>query len=316
MSDNTATFKPLLRAEASPKDSELTNSAHIAAPERQEVFKTYKLYIGGNFPRSESGRYYRLPNASGRVINVARASRKDFRNAVQSASAAFKSWAGQSAYLRGQILFRIAEMVENRREQFINELWNLGLPRSEAAAETHAAIDRIVHYAGWCDKYSQLFSTVNPVASSHFNFSTVEPVGVVGIIAPEQSGLLGLISCLCPVIAGGNTCVVLTSSNLPLPALALAEALQTSDVPAGVVNILTGFEHELCEHFCSHMELKALLYARPTSESLSKHATCCADNLKRIVSYAKHDWQHSAAQSPYCIKDFQETKTTWHPIGL
>ncbi|HEY7741284.1 MAG TPA: aldehyde dehydrogenase family protein, partial [Steroidobacteraceae bacterium] len=208
---------------------------------RVPVAKTYKLYVDGKFPRSESGRYFPLQRAKGPVIaNVCRASRKDFRDAVVAARGALAAWAGSSPYLRGQVLYRAAEMLEGRSAQFTAELVLQGVAKARAAAEVTAAIDRLVYYAGWADKYQQVFSTVNPVASSHFNFSVLEPTGVVAIIAPEKSGLLGLVSNVAPAVAGGNTCVVLASQSLPLSAISFAEVLQASDFPAGVINVLTG----------------------------------------------------------------------------
>ena len=228
---------------------------------RVPVAKTYKIYIGGQFPRTESGRYFALTKHDGTVIaNMCRGSRKDFRNAVVAARNAQSSWAAASAYLRGQILYRIAEMLEGRREQFIAELVLQGVTKRKAEAEVDASTDRLIYYAGWSDKYQQIFSAVNPVASSHFNFSVLEPTGVVSILAPDDSGLLGLVSNIAPVIVGGNSCVVLASETLPLCAVSFAEVLHASDVPAGVVNILTGFREELTGQFASHMDVNAVIY--------------------------------------------------------
>ena len=209
---------------------------------RVPVDKTYKIYIGGKFPRTESGRYFTLDDADGAVIaNLCRGSRKDFRNAVVAARNAFDGWSASSAYLRGQILYRIAEMLEGRSDQFVAELALQGLSKRKAKKEVESSIDRLIYYAGWSDKYQQIFSAVNPVSSSHFNFSVLEPTGVVSVIAPDDTSLLGLVSNIAPVIVGGNTCVVLASEALPLCAISFAEVLHASDVPGGVVNILTGF---------------------------------------------------------------------------
>lgn len=284
-------------------------------PVRLSVLKTYKLYIGGKFPRTESGRFFGLQDANGALIaNVCRGSRKDFRNAVQVARKAQGGWAGRAAFNRGQILYRIAEMLEGRAAQFEAELVQLGLAASEAKAEVLASIDRLIYYAGWCDKYQQIFSTVNPVASSHFNFSLPEPMGVVAAFAPENSGLLGLVSVIVPAIAGGNTIVILASDQLPTPAISFAEVLHSSDVPGGVVNILTGHRGELIGHFSTHMDVNAMIYTGEDSEQIKLIQTNATQNIKRII--VRNEELHSeAGQSPYHILDTQETKTTWHPVG-
>ena len=228
---------------------------------RIPVAKTYKIYIDGKFPRTESGRYFALEDARGNIIaNVCRGSRKDFRNSVVAARKAQSGWARASAYLRGQILYRVAEMLEGRREQFIAELMLQGTPKRAAQKEVDLSIDRLIYFAGWADKYQQIFSAVNPVSSSHFNFSVLEPTGVVSILAPDDLSLLGLVSNVAPTIAGGNTCVVLASESSPLCAVSFAEALHASDVPAGVVNILTGLRAELTEQFASHMDVNAVIW--------------------------------------------------------
>ena len=284
--------------------------------ERVSVAKTYKIYIGGKFPRTESGRYFTLSDSRGVVIaNVCRGSRKDFRNAVVAARSAVAGWSSASAYLRGQILYRIAEMLEGRREQFIAELELQGVSKRKASTEVDASIDRLVYYAGWADKYQQVFSAVNPVSSSHFNFSVLEPTGVVAIMAPEESGLLGLVSNIAPAIAGGNTCVVLASESLPLSAVSLAEVLHSSDVPAGVVNLLTGYRDELRGQFASHMDVNAVVYCDGDADVARLVQTEAAENLKRVVARTDVDWSKDAAQDPYLIRDTQEVKTTWHPIG-
>jgi len=294
-----------------------TGPAAARAGARVPVAKTYKLYIDGKFPRSESGRYYALAQGDGPVIaNVCRASRKDVRDAVVAARNAQGGWSRASAYLRGQVLYRAAEMLEGRAAQFAAELVLQGAGRREARAEVTAAIDRLVYYAGWADKYQQVFSTVNPVATSHFNFSVLEPTGVVAIIAPEKSGLLGLVSNVAPAVAGGNTCVALASRSLPLSAVSFAEVLHASDFPAGVINVLTGFREELIEPFASHMDVNAIVCADFDARGARRVQELAADNIKRIVLRGGTDWSSASAQGPYAIGDTQETKTTWHPIGV
>lgn len=283
---------------------------------RLAVAKTYKIYIDGKFPRTESGRYYALEDSKGSVVaNVCRASRKDFRNAVVAARKAQAAWADASAYLRGQILYRIAEMLESRREQFVAELRVQGVASRAAQKESDASIDRLIYFAGWADKYQQVFSSVNPVNSSHFNFSVLEPTGVVSILAPEDSGLLGLISNVAPAIVGGNTCVVLASESLPLAAVSFAEVLHAADVPAGVVNLLTGFRSELTAHFASHMDVNAIIYCAGDRKAAKAVQNAAADNIKRVVPRTNVDWSRADNQHPYLIRDTQEVKTTWHPIG-
>src|SRR6056297_164331 len=277
---------------------------------RLPVVKTYKIYVGGKFPRTESGRYYPLkPDGETVIANVCRSSRKDFREA------AVAGWSGASAYNRGQVLYRIGEMLEGRREQFVAELALQGVNRRRAESEVDAAVDRLIYYAGWSDKYQQIFSTVNPVASSHFNFSALEPTGVVAIIAPEESGLLGLISNVAPAIVGGNTCVVLASETRPLTAISFAEVLHSSDVPGGVVNLLTGFRDELTGQFASHMDVNAVVFCEAEDDAAKEIQLAAADNLKRVIDRTDTDWRRPAAQGPYHIRDTQEVKTTWHPIG-
>ena len=288
----------------------------VSTASRVAVAKTYKIYIDGKFPRTESGRYFTLEDRDGNVIaNVSRGSRKDFRNAVVAARSAFGKWSAASAYLRGQILYRIAEMLEGRREQFIAELVTQGASKRRAAAEVDACTDRIVYYAGWADKYQQIFSAVNPVSSSHFNFSVLEPTGVVAIIAPDDTGLLGLVSNVMPAIVGGNACVVLASESLPLSAVSFAEVLHASDVPPGVVNILTGYRGELTTQFASHMDVNAIVYTDADTEVGKSIQVEAAQNIKRVIARPGVKWEADTAQSPYLIQDTQETKTTWHPIG-
>jgi len=287
-----------------------------ASRTRVPVAKTYKIYIDGKFPRTESGRYFALENTNGdSIANICRGSRKDLRNAVVAARAAFAGWSAASAYLRGQILYRIAELLEGRKEQFVTELMLQGEPKGRARQEVDASIDRLIYYAGWSDKYQQIFSSVNPVSSSHFNFSVLEPTGVVSILAPDDSGLLGLVSNIAPVIVGGNTCVVLASEQMPLCAVSFAEVLHASDVPGGVVNILTGFREELTEHFASHMDVNAVVYCDGDAGEARDIQVRAADNIKRVVDRVDTDWNTDSAQNPYLIKQTQETKTTWHPIG-
>lgn len=281
---------------------------------RLEILKTYKIYIGGQFPRTESGRYYSPADKKGKPLgNICLSSRKDIRNAVVAARKAFGGWSERTAFNRGQILYRIAEMLEGRREQFISELLVQGSSKVAAEKEVTRAIDRIVYYAGWCDKYQQILSSVNPVASSHFNFSVVEPTGVVGIVAPQESALIGLVSLIMPVICGGNTCVVVASENLPLCAITFAEVLNSSDLPGGVVNILTGTNLELNSVLATHMDVNAVVYGGNDTEALKSIQESSVLNVKRIIPQRK-DWMESNSQDLYLISDTQEVKTTWHPI--
>ncbi len=283
-----------------------------------EVLKTYKMYIGGQFPRTESGRFYKVFDSEGDLLaNACLGSRKDVRNAVKTARGAFSGWSKRNAYNRGQILYRIAEMMESRRVEFEKELSRIGFSTAEAEADVNASIDRLIYYAGWTDKYQQVFGSVNPVASAHFNFSLMVPTGVVGILAAENSPLLGLVSMIAPVIAGGNTCVVLSSESHPLPSITFAEVLNSSDVPGGVVNIITGKKEELAEHFAGHMDVNALCYTDTlTPEMAKKIDELAAENIKRIIKNPIDDWYSDDAESPYFITDVQETKTTWHPVGF
>ncbi|MDA0577690.1 MAG: aldehyde dehydrogenase family protein [Verrucomicrobia bacterium] len=290
--------------------------AGSGAGKRLPILKTYKLYIGGKFPRTESGRYFtaRAPNGTA-LANLCLSSRKDFREAVVAARAAVEKWSNATAYLRGQILYRIAEMLEGRRAQFVSELVAQGSTETDATAEVDASIDRLVYYAGWTDKFQQIFSCVNPVSTSHFNFSVCEPTGVVGIVAPEADGLLGLVSNLAPAIAGGNTCIVLASNTRPLCAVTLAEVLHAADVPGGVVNILTGTRDELSAQFASHMDVNAVILCSSDAAEIQATQIKAADNLKRTIVRQSSDWSAPEHQSPYLILDTQEIKTTWHPIG-
>jgi acyl-CoA reductase-like NAD-dependent aldehyde dehydrogenase len=287
---------------------------------RLDILKTYKLYIGGSFVRSESGRY--LPAQSrtgGRLDNVCHASRKDLRDAVSAARNAFGSWSGKTAYLRGQILYRAAEMLQNRATELAAEIQrSTESSRARAEKEVTLTIDRLVHYTGWTDKYAQLFGSVNPVATSHFNFTTPEPTGVVMVLAPDEPSLLALISLTAPVILTGNTAVVCASDKYPLPALTFAEILATSDLPGGVLNVLSGRRGELVPHIASHMDVNAVVDGVGEPESGQKLQSGTAINLKRYARHAcTHDeWFSAKAEDPYWILDTVEFKTAWHPIGL
>ena len=285
------------------------------ANERLEVLKTYKIYIGGQFPRTESGRYYSPVNANGdKLANMCLSSRKDFRDAVTVARGALSGWAGRAPFNRSQILYRMAEMLEGRKAQFADELMRQDASAEAAMLEVHTAIDRLIYYAGWADKYQQIFSSVNPVSGPHFNFSVTEPVGVVAMIAPEESGLLGLVSLIAPVITGGNTCVVLASGSRPLCAVSFAEVLNSSDLPGGVVNILTGKVSQLYPQFTDHMDVNATIYCGTDSGITEEMRKRSAGNLKRAHFYPDMDWSSQEGESPYLILDLQEVKTTWHPV--
>jgi len=286
-----------------------------ASSRRLEVLKTYKIYIGGQFPRTESGRYYIPVNAAGKKLaNVCLSSRKDFRDAVVAARGAFSGWSGRAAFNRSQILYRMAEMLEGRKAKFVDELIQQDSTKAKAEKEVNLAIDRLIYYAGWCDKFQQLFSAVNPVASSHFNFSVPEPTGVVSMIAPQHDSLLGLVSVIAPVIAGGNTCVVLASQTKPLCAVTFAEVLHSSDLPGGVVNILTGNPAELVSWFVEHMDVNATIYCENNTDTRKMMREKSALNIKRTFFYDKVKWESPEGQSPYFIMDTQEIKTTWHPV--
>lgn len=282
---------------------------------RLDIQKTYKLYIGGKFPRTESGRFYQVNSSKGTLLaNMCLASRKDFRNAVVAARKVQGAWEKTSSLNKGQILYRIAEMLEGRKEQFILELIIQGETDKYAKAEVYASIDRLIYYAGWSDKYQQIFSSVNPVISPHFNFSNLEPVGVVSIIAPEKQSLLGLISVLAPAIVGGNTVIILASETKPLTAISFAEVLNSSDVPGGVVNILTGKREELISHMASHMDVNAIVYCGQDEKQIKLVNELASSNVKRTLFYKRNHWSNPECESPYFIEKLQEVKTTWHPI--
>jgi acyl-CoA reductase-like NAD-dependent aldehyde dehydrogenase len=321
----TAATRPRARAAAlGPRTAAplATTNGAGAGSQRLEVRKTYKLYIGGAFPRTESGRAYEIHGAKGELLaNACRGTRKDIRDAVRAARSALPGWAARTGFNRSQILYRIAELMEGRHDQFITEVMKAeGVGRQRATRLTDAAIDRWVWYAGWADKFSQVSGSVNPVNGSYFNFSVPEPSGVVGVIAPEASSLLGLVSRLAPVIVSGNCAVVLASETRPLPAVTLTEVLATSDVPGGVVNLITGLRRELVLHLTGHMDVNALdAYGLDPAQGVAVEELA-TENVKRLVRPPTGgadavDWLSPNAQSPYLIGEFVETKTVWHPIG-
>jgi acyl-CoA reductase-like NAD-dependent aldehyde dehydrogenase len=280
--------------------------------DRLEVKKTYKLFIGGAFPRSESGRTYEVHAADGSfVANPCLASRKDLRDAVVAARGAQSGWASATAYNRGQILYRIAEMMEGRAAQFAHEISELeAVTTEEAMSEVHSAIDRWVWYAGWSDKLSAIAGSSNPVSGPYYNFTIPEPMGVVGAIAPEEMSLLGLVNAIAPIIVSGNTTIVLASTRAPLPAITFAEVLATSDLPPGVCNILTGEKSELTPWFASHMDIDGLDISGISEPSdVAEIKAAGAQNLKRIHSFTQ-------VATPERILAFMEVKTIWHPIGI
>ena len=315
------------RRRASVLDRRSAQPLAVSSPsgsrgERIGVRKTYKLFIGGAFPRTESGRAYEIFGAKGELLaNACRGTRKDIREAVRAARKAQSGWAAKTAYNRSQILYRIAELMEGRRDQFLAEVMAAeGVSRARATRSVDAAIDRWVWYAGWADKYQQVVGTVNPVAGSYFNFSVPEPTGVVGVIAPEDASLLGLVSRLAPVIVSGNAAVVVASESRPLPAVTLTEVLATSDLPGGVVNLITGLRGELVGHLAAHMDVNGLdaFGAAPDEGAALEEAA--VENVKRFVrppvaGLERYNWMADAAQSPYHIGEFVEIKTVWHPIG-
>jgi acyl-CoA reductase-like NAD-dependent aldehyde dehydrogenase len=299
-------------------------SATAASPARVEVRKTYKLYIGGAFPRTESGRSYVVSAADGAPIaNACRASRKDLRDAVRAARGAFPGWSAKTAMNRGQVLYRVAELMEGRREQFAAEVSTAeGVDTAAARVVVDRAIDRWVWYAGWADKIGQVLGSSNPVAAPYFNFTIPEPTGVVGIVAPETSSLLGLVSRLAPPLVTGNAVVVLASELRPLPAVTLTEVLATSDVPGGVVNVLTGRKKELIPVLAAHADVDALDTWGVPDELRLEVEQSAADDIKRLlrrptnVNEARFDWlDDRLAERPEWIAAFLEMKTVWHPIG-
>ena len=281
---------------------------------RIDVLKTYKIFIGGKFPRTESGRYFHVKDYQGKLLaNICLSSRKDFRNAVVSARKIQKSWASVSALNRGQVLYRIAEMLEGRKSQFIKELMWTGLSASKARSEVEKSVDRLIYYAGWSDKFQQILGSINPVASNHFNFSVLQPMGVVSVICSNDSPLLGLVSVIAPIIVGGNSCVILSSEKNPMVSISFAEVVKTSDVPNGVVNILTGKRNELISHFASHMDVNAIFYCGTNKEEIHEIESLSVENLKRVTIERLENWEAEDSNSPYFIEKFQEVKTIWHP---
>jgi acyl-CoA reductase-like NAD-dependent aldehyde dehydrogenase len=295
------------------------------APDRIDVRKTYKLYIGGAFPRSESGRSYVVSDPNGDPIaNAVRASRKDLREAVRAARKAFQPWADKTAMNRGQVLYRVAELMQGRRDQFVIEVVVAeGLREAKAREVVDRAIDRWVWYAGWADKIAQVLGSSNPVAAPYFNFTIPEPTGVIGIVAPETSSLLGLVSRVAPALVAGNAVVILTSETRPLPAITLSEVLATSDVPGGVINILTGIKTELVPVLAGHVDVDTIDVWGVPPALRTETELVAADNIKRIarrpagVADAKFDWlDDRAAERPEWIAAYLEMKTVWHPIGV
>lgn len=286
---------------------------------RLNVRKTYKLYINGEFPRTESGRFYAVKNDGELLANACRGSRKDLRNAVVAARKAQGGWSGKTAYNRGQILYRIAEVCESRAAELSDELRRQGSSAAEARKEVDAVIDRWVYYAGWSDKYAQVFGSVNPVAGPYYNFTVPEPTGVVGVVAPEEPSLLGLVSRIAPAIVGGNTVVTITSESKPLAAITLGEAFETSDVPGGVINLISGLKSELVPWLAAHMDVNSIDATGVNDEMFAAVQKTAAENVKRVVRFdgAGIGWADaSRSQSPYAIFDFQEMKTVWHPMGM
>jgi len=283
-----------------------------------EVRKTYKLYVGGEFIRSESGRAESVAASKGGFLaNISRGSRKDLREAVRKAREAQPGWASKTTYLKGQILYRMAEMLESRAASFESLLRETrGLTATAERAEVRATIDRLVHYAGWSDKFTALLGTVNPVSSSYFNFSVPEPMGVVGIVAPDAPDLLGLVSHLAPVVVAGNAAVVLVSEKHPLASLEFAEVLATSDLPVGVANLLSGRREELVPHLARHMDVHAIIDAGPDAQLSKSLAEDAAVNVKRVRRYALGDYRRDDGQGLDFIEACVEIKTTWHPIGV
>jgi acyl-CoA reductase-like NAD-dependent aldehyde dehydrogenase len=287
-----------------------------APPARVAVRKTYKLYIGGAFPRSESGRSYVVTDHQGGFLaNAALASRKDARDAVTAARKAFGGWSVATAYNRGQVLYRVAELLEGRRAQFADEVRSAeGLPARQAEAVVNASIDRWVWYAGWADKIAQVHGAANPVAGPYFNFSLPEPTGVVAVIAPQASSLLGFVSVVAPAVVTGNAVVAVASEGCPLPAVTLSEVLATSDVPGGVINVLTGRTAEIAPWLASHMDVNAIDLSGAPDELAGELALAAAENLKRVVRPAPgQDWMPTPGLDR--MRAYLETKTVWHPAG-
>jgi acyl-CoA reductase-like NAD-dependent aldehyde dehydrogenase len=285
---------------------------------RLPITKTPKVYVGGAFIRSESARVFPIKDSTGEFFaNIPQCTRKDLRNAVEAAAKAGPSWAKRTAYNRGQILYRLGEMIEARAGEMAEAIALGGSTPAAAAREVTATVDRLIYYAGWTDKYEQVLGNVNPVAAPYFNFTVTEPMGIVGVIAPDEAPLLALISLIAPAITSGNTVVALASSTQPYPAIVLGEMLATSDLPGGVVNLLTGFRKEMIPTFATHTHLRAIS-AVVNAEERKTIALGAADSVKRthlLKAEDKHDWFAESAQSVHAIRDTLEFKTTWHPIG-
>lgn len=294
-----------------------------ATPEhagRLAVRKTYKMYVGGAFPRSESGRYLAMAKEDGTFMgNLCRASRKDYRDAVTAAHKAQPGWAGRTAFNRAQILYRMAEMLEGRAESLARVLTeHEGRSADEARAEVEAAIDRLVHYAGWCDKFEQVFGGTNPVASAHFNVSTIEPLGVVTLFSSRSAGLLGLVSAVAPVICAGNAVIAIVEGAAGFAAVELAEVLATSDLPGGVVNLLTGLFEELAPHVAGHADNDGVFGVGLDEATRKLIGEKAADTVKRtffVDDPAAPDWRDASLETPWWISPFIEVKTAWHPLG-
>jgi acyl-CoA reductase-like NAD-dependent aldehyde dehydrogenase len=285
---------------------------------RLPITKTPKVYVGGAFIRSESNRTYPLNDATGAFrANIPQCTRKDLRNAVEAAAKAGPGWARRTPYNRGQVLYRLGEMLEARRQEMADAIAVCGGSKASAAREVDAAVERLIHYAGWADKYEQVLGSVNPVAAPYFNFTVTEPMGIVGIIAPDEAPLLALLSLVAPVITSGNTAIALASEKEPYPAIVLGEMLATSDLPGGVVNLLTGFRRELVPTFATHTHLRALSGVADAEErkTLRLGATESVKRTSFRKTEEKTDWFSDSAQSLYAIRDFLEFKTTWHPVG-
>lgn len=289
-----------------------------------KITKTPKCYVGGKFIRSESGRIYEMRSSEGEFLaNIPLCSRKDLRNAVEAAAKAGPGWAKRSPYNRAQILYRLAEMLESRAAEMAEVIGERRRPAGSgkrpaghtADEEVRATLDRIVHFAGWADKYEQVLGSVNPVASSHFNFTVTEPMGIIGILAPEEAPLLALMSLILPAIVSGNAVVALASESQPYPSILLGEMLAVSDLPGGVINLLTGKRDEILPTFATHEHLRALA-ATATKKEATELQKGAADSVKRVVIHStRTDWFADTHDSPYAIRDFVEAKTVWHPIG-
>jgi len=284
---------------------------------RLNIRKTRKLFINGAFPRSESERYFRWTSSDGKeTVNISRASRKDFRGSVRAARKAVDGWKNKTAYNRGQILYRMGEMMEGRKKQLVQELCLEGLQKKQAEFEVNSAIDLFIYYAGWADKYQQVFSKVNPVAQPYFSFTVPEPTGVVSVLCSDNYPLKNAVSILCSVIVSGNTTILLYSESNPLTAMSLAEIVHTSDVPAGVVNVLTGFRKELLPQFASHMDVNAIIYCGEKLEEFKEAQKLSALNLKRCIILNDEKLDRFYQEGPYTILRTAEMKTTWHPVGV